>query len=115
MLVLDAVRERGLEFAHLIRNAAGTVLASLRVKSSFMSRRYGITVEGTEGMFLTTDAAGYRYQIEEAGTGNVLATGLREMALRTSRTTIEIPEGTRLDHRIVLGSMILAEYDSTRR
>lgn len=115
VLTLDAVREHGLAFAHLIHDAAGTVLASLRVKSSFMSRRYGITVGQTEGWYLVTDATGYRYQIEEGGSEQVLATGIREMALRTSRTTIDIREGTSLDHRIVLGSMIFAELDSTRR
>lgn len=115
VLVLDAARVRGLQFDFLIHLPTGEVLASLRVKSSFMSRKYGITVGGNETMLLTTDAAGYRYQIEQAGSGLVLATGTRAMALRTSRTEIDISPAASVDHRIVLGSMILACYLSTRR
>jgi hypothetical protein len=115
VLVLDAARVRGLLFQYLIHDATGAVLASLQVKSSFLSRKYGITVNGIESMLLTTDAMGYHYQIEAAGSGTVLATGVRTMALRTSRTEIQISPTTDLDHRIVLGSMILACYLSTRR
>ena len=113
VLVLDGGREHGLQFAYWVHDANGAVLATFRVRSSFMSRRYGITVGGTERYLLWTDATGYQYRVEELGTSRVLATGTRTMAVRWSRTQIEIGEGSELDHRIVLGSMILADHIAT--
>jgi hypothetical protein len=110
VLVLDGVRVRGLLYDYLIHDPTGAVLASLRVKSSFLSRKYGITVGGRETMLLSSDAAGYAYQIEAAGSGTVLATGNRAMAIRIARTEIDISPAPDLDHRIVLGSMILISY-----
>jgi hypothetical protein len=114
VLVLDGGREHGLQFAFYVRDASGTVLATLRMRSSFLSRRYGISVGATESMFLTTDASGYHYRVLEAGSESVLATGDRSMAVRTARTEIAIADAPGLDHRIMLGAMILAEYLSTR-
>jgi hypothetical protein len=113
VLVLDGGRERGLRLAYWVRDPSGAVLATFRIKSSFLSRRYGITVGGAERYLLWTDATGYQYRIEEAGTARVLATGSRTMALRTSRTRIQIANESTLDRRIVLGGMILAEHLST--
>ncbi len=108
VLVLDSARERGLNFVFRIHDSSGTVLATLRPKSSFMSRKYSISVGSDEVLLLTTDAPGLHYQISEIRSGAVLATGSRALALRTSRTEVTLPEGHGTDPRILLGTMILA-------
>lgn len=115
ILSIDASRVRGLLYDFLIHDATGAILATLRQESSVMSRKYGLAVGGEELWLLTTDAMGYHYQIEEVNGGRVLATGDRKPALRTSTTEIVIADGEPLDHRIVIGAMILACYFTTRR
>ena len=114
VLIVDGVRTKGLLYSYLIHDAAGNILVSLNQKNSFMSRKYGITKDGIEVMLLTTDSAGANYKIEDANRGTVLASGYRHMALKTSKTEIDISETENVDHRIVLGGMILACYLSTR-
>lgn len=115
VLHIDAKRAHGLLFDLLIHDAEGTVLATLHPESSVMSRKYGLSVGGQEGWLLTTDAMGYHYQVEEVAGGRVLATGDRKPALRTSTTEIVMADGQPLDHRVVIGAMILACYLTTRR
>lgn len=114
VLMVDAQRVHGLRFEFVIHDVSGAVLATLRVESSVMSRKYGLSVGGQENWTLTTDAMGYRYQVEEVAGGRVLATGERRPAVRTSTTEISIADGQPLDHRIILGAMILAGYFTTR-
>jgi hypothetical protein len=111
---IDAKRTRGLLFDLLIHDAEDAVLATLHHESSVLSRKYGISVGGVEGWLLTTDAMGYHYQVEEVNGGRVLATGDRKPALRTSITEIAIVDGQPLDHRVVIGAMVLAGFFSTR-
>ncbi|HTW55472.1 MAG TPA: zinc ribbon domain-containing protein [Thermoplasmata archaeon] len=113
VLVLDGGRERLLQVAYWVHDANGAVLATFRVKSSVLSRRYGITVGDVERYLLWTDATGYQYRIEEVGSARVLATAARAMAVRTSRTQIDIVDDAELDRRVVLGGMILAEWLAT--
>lgn len=115
VLSLDAVRVRGLLFDFQIHDAGGGVLATVHQESSIMVRRYGLTVGGQGGWLLTTDAMGYHYQIEEVNGGRVLATGDRRPAVRTSITEISITDGQPLDHRVVIGAMILVCYLTTRK
>jgi uncharacterized protein YxjI len=114
VLVVDAQRVRGLLYEFLIHDGSGTVLAALRQESSVMSRKYGLSVGGQENWRLTTDAMGYHYQVEEVVGGRILVTGDRKPAVRTSTTEITIVDGQPLDHRVVLGAMILAAYLTTR-
>lgn len=115
VLTIDATMAHGLRFDFLIHESSGNVLASIRQEASFMSRKYALTVGGRPDWLLTTDATGYHYQIEAASGGNIAATGDRKPALRTSTTEIRIADGQPLDHRIILGALILAEYFSTRK
>ena len=110
VLSLDATRVRGLLYDYLIHDATGRVLASIHQESSFMSRKYQMSVNGQADWLLTTDASGYHYEIRSAPGGVVVATGQRKPALRTSTTQLEITEGQPLDHRIILGAMILLCY-----
>jgi len=115
VLSLDATRAHGLTYDYLIHDETGSVLASLRQLSSFMSRKYAMTINGVASHLLSTDAPGYHYQVEETPGGAVIATGDRKPALRTSTTQISFTGRSPLDHRIVLGAMILACYLTTRR
>ena len=114
VLMVDAQRVRGLHFEFVIHDASGAALASLHVESSVLSRRYGLSVGGQENWALTTDAMGYHYQVEEVASGRALATAERRPAVRTSTTEISIADGQPLDHRIILGAMILAGYFTLR-
>ena len=100
VLIVDGVRTKGLLYTYLIHDAAGNVLVSLRQKNSFMSRKYVITKDGAEVMLLTTDSAGANYKMEDANSGTVIASGYRHMALKTSKTEIDISETENVDHRI---------------
>jgi hypothetical protein len=113
-LVLDASRVRGLMYDYLVHDGGGAVLASLRQQSSLLSRKYSITVGERSDWVLTTDAAGYHYSIDSTAAGTVIATGDRRPAIRTSMTDIRITAGESMDHRIIVGSMILACYLTTR-
>ncbi len=115
VLTIDATRAHGLRFDFLIHDSNGIVLGSIRQETSVLSRRYGLTVGGKPDWLLTTDAMGYHYQIETVSGGIVVATGDRKPAIRTSTTAIQIAEGQSMDHRVILGAMILAEYFSTRK
>jgi hypothetical protein len=115
VLLVDGVRAHGLNFDFRIVEPSGQVLATFRLKSSLLSRKYGITVGGAESMLLETDATGHHWQIVEGEGGPVVATGVRAPALRTATTQIDIPDGPTVDRRIVLGGMILAAYLTTAR
>jgi hypothetical protein len=110
VLILDALRERGLSYAYLVHDSQGNVLASFRVKSSFMSRKYAITLDGMESMLLVTDAVGANYKVENINGGSVLATGQRHLGFKTGKADIEISDIEKVDHRILLGGMLLAAY-----
>ena len=113
VLTVDGARDRGISFVYLIHDAEGKVLASLKQKNSFVSRKYSVTRDGSEVMLLTTDSGGYNYKLEDISSGAVLVTGNRNMALKTSEVDIDISETQQVDHRIALGAMILASYAST--
>ncbi len=108
VLELRAARVRGAQFGISIHDPAGTELATLLPKSSFMSQKWGISVGATEPLVLVIKNPGLQYQVEEAGTGKVVATADRTMAVRTSKTEVEIAESPGVDRRIVLGAMIAA-------
>lgn len=114
VLAEDGVRSKGLLYTCLIHDAAGNVLVSLKQKNSLMSRKYVITKDGAEVMLLTTDSARANYKMGDANIGSVIASGYRHIALKTSKTEIDISETENVDHRIVLGGMILACYLSAR-
>lgn len=106
-------RGRGIDLRVL--DPTGAVLAVLRAESSFLSRRFAIVVGENEGWSLRADATGYQYTVEEAGNVIPIATGIRKMALRTSRTTIDISPTANLDRRVILAAMVLAVFTSDRR
>ncbi len=114
VLALNVQRVRGVRFAFLVHAPDGTVLASAEVRSSVLSSRYAVRVGGVERMALVADATGHRYQLVDTISGATVATGIREPALRTSRTTIEIVGDPGPDHRVVLGLMLLLEFQTTR-
>jgi hypothetical protein len=115
VLILDGERVRGLLYDFLVHEPNGGVLASFRQKSSFMSRKYGVTVNGEERMTLTTDATGYHYQLVENGTEAVVVTGTRTSGLRKSFVEIAFADGSAGDHRIGIGAMLLVYDLCTRR
>jgi hypothetical protein len=115
VLILDAVRVRGLLFDFLVHDPNGQVLASVRQETSFMSRKYGVSVDGVPRMTLTTDALGYHFQLVEDGTGISLATGERTSGLRRSFVELSLSPARSWDHRIGVGTMLLAYYLCTRR
>lgn len=108
VLGLKAARVHGAQFGISIHDAAGTELATLLPKTSFTSQKWGVSVGSAETLMLVIKNPGLHYQVEEAGTGKVLATGDRTMAVRISKTEIEISESTGVDRRILLGAMIAA-------
>ncbi len=110
VLGLTVAIEHRLPFGFLIHDATGAVLATLRPKTSFGSQKFGISIDAAEAMLLIIKSSWLHYEIEDAGTGRVLATADRKMAVRISRTEIDISESQELDHRIVIGSMIMASY-----
>ena len=114
VLCLQAARGQGPRFGVMIQDATGRVLATMQPKTSFGSQKWGISVGTAEPMMLVIDVGGLHYHLEEAGTGRVLATADRQMAVRTSRTDIQIPEVPDMDHRIVIGSMIAAAFFTIR-
>ncbi len=114
VLSVDGTRVRGLLYIYLIHDAAGNVLASLKQKSSFMSRKYGIITDGLESMLLSTDASASNCKLEDINSGNVLASGHRDMGLKTSKVEIDISDIEKVDHRIVLGGMLLVYYFARR-
>jgi hypothetical protein len=115
VLILDGVRVRGLLYDFLVHDPSGGVLASIRQESSFMSRKYGVSVNGEQRMTLTTDAIGYHYQLTENGSGVALATGSRTSGLHKSYVQLEFSDDHAWDHRIGIGAMLLVYYLCTRR
>jgi hypothetical protein len=114
VLGLRAASGHGLQFGVTIHDANGAPLATLQPKTGFTSQKWGIMVGTTEPMLLAIEVGGLRYHIEEVGTGRVLATADRPMAVRLSRTDIQIPELQGVDRRIVIGSMIAAAFFTIR-
>ena len=115
VLILDGARAHGLLYDFLVHDPSGAILATIRQQSSFMSRKYGISVDGAERMLLTADAMGYHYQIVENGSGAILATGERTSGFRRSTVSIAFPPDRAWDHRIGIGAMILIYYLCTRK
>ena len=115
VLTLDAQRVHGLLYDFMVHDAAGRVLATIRQESSFLSRKYAVSIDGRPDYLLTTDAAGYHCAIHGAADGSAVATAERKPALRTSTTRVEIAEGAPLDRRVILGAMILVVYLTTRQ
>ena len=114
-LTLDAKRVRGLRYDFLIHDPTGAVLATIHQESSVLSRKYSMTVGDRPDWTLTTDAMGYHYEIAGENGGIVVATGDRKPAIRTSTTEIRIAAAPLLDHRVILGAMVLVCYLSTRK
>jgi hypothetical protein len=117
VLVANAERVRGLEFDFVLRDATGAVIATMEPKSSFMSRKYGVKVDGQEVLLLNCDSTGSRCQLEEVGSGRVLASSSRDwkFASSTSVTQIDVSEAAAVDHRIVIGTILLETYLSSHR
>jgi hypothetical protein len=115
VLILDGSRARGLLYDYLVHDPAGQVLASARQESSFMSRKYSVTVGDTPRMTLTSDAVGYHYQLVENDSGTVLASGDRTSGLRRSFVDLTFSDPHSWDHRIGIGLMLLLYYICTRR
>jgi hypothetical protein len=114
--VILAVRSPQMRGIHLLQfqifDAAGGLLATLRQKPAFGSQKLGIMVGPREVMTLvfTRSSFGARLHIEEVGTGNALATAEQKGWSRASRMEVDIPESRIWDRRILLGSLIAAEY-----
>jgi hypothetical protein len=115
ILIVDGTRVRGLLYDYLVHDPSGAVLATIRQQSSFMSRKYSVTIGGAERMLLTSDAVGFHYQIVENGSGAILATGERTSGIRRSTVEITFAPDHEWDHRIGIGAMILIYYLSTRK
>lgn len=96
-----------------IEDPNGKVLATLKMKSSFMGRKYALDIDDAESMLVTADVANSHFKIVGLN-GNLISTGTRLMALMNSSTEIDIAEDAQVDHRIVLGAMVMINFFSYR-
>ncbi len=126
ILVLDSVGAGGVMLGKskdpfLIHDAGGAVVASLEMQPgswgrergvtvSSWGRQYGVTIDGRDAMLAASNPTNSLAQLFELGSGTVLASGVTKRGLSTSRTQIDIPGPTRLDHRIPLGAFLMLSY-----
>lgn len=126
VLVLDSVGAGGLMLGKnkepfLIHDAGGAVLASLEMQPaswgrergvtvSSWGRQYGVTVEGRDAMLVVSNPTNSLAQLIDLGRGTVLASAVTKHGFTTVRTQIDIPESTKVDHRIALGAFLMLSY-----
>lgn len=115
VLMIDSERVRLMSYNYFIRDAQGNMIVGLKMKNSFMGRKFSITQNDSEVMLLATDASGASQKIVDNGSNQVLATGARHSGLESSKVTIDISEILQVDHRIVLGTLIFVNYMSSSR
>jgi uncharacterized protein YxjI len=106
VMVLDGRIER-MQPVYFVR-ARNSIIATLRMKSSFMSRKWGIwqNNESKEGMLFITDATSQNMKIQDEG-GAVLATAYMNFGFKTEKIDVRIPETSEVDHRVVIGCVLL--------
>jgi len=106
--------EHGLHLGITMSDAAGAEICTVRPMTTFGPLRFEVWIGAAPSMVLVLPGMQLHDRLEEAGSGRLLASSDRQMALRTSRTVVEISETPGLDHRIVIGAMLLATYLSLR-
>jgi uncharacterized protein YxjI len=114
VLRLRAGRGAGLRYGVMIQDASGETLAVMQPMTGLGSQKWEVSVGMTRPMVLKIDLGGLRYHLEDASTGKVVASADRQMAVRTSRTDVQVTEVRDVDRRIVIGSMIAGAFISIR-
>ncbi len=117
ILAVDAVRAQGLMFDWLVRDGEGKELAVLELKPGSWARErgvktealfqtFGITVGGRDAWVLSSSPTGSKLELFELGGGPSVASCVGKWGFRTWESRIDIAEGTRVDHRLVLGAFL---------
>jgi hypothetical protein len=115
VLMVNSERARLMSYNYFIRDAQGNTIVSLKIKSSFMGRKYSLTQNNSDVMLLTTDASATNQKIVDNASNSILATGARDLGFTKSKVTIDISETQEIDHRIVLGALIFVNFMSANR
>ncbi len=108
LMVIDGAIEK-MQPLYFIRDDQNNILATLRIKSSFMSRKWGIWQgdDASESMQFVTDSSNHKMEIRDES-GAVLASANMNFALKTEKIDVSIPETSKVDHRLVIGCVLLA-------
>ncbi len=101
-------RGRGLMFYHTVVDQQGNTLATIKPKSGF-GKKYTVEIGGMEPLLLKSDLKGLNYELLLNDQSPVAQAHRHMMAMVTERTEIEITEGTHVDRRIALASMLLVD------
>ncbi|MHB1909197.1 MAG: zinc ribbon domain-containing protein [Nitrososphaerales archaeon] len=112
VLIVDGEIHGLMRVTFFVRDSSGNILVSMVPKSGF-GRKYSVTSGGSEVMKFSSGMSGSQLKLEDSATGSLLASGNSEFSIRTPKTDIEI-EDSSIDHRIVLGLMLIGVYSTLK-